>query len=277
MSKIIVMNILADRPIAYHPDIARVAGGIKAGIFLSQLLYWSDKGKRLDGYIWKTQEDWETETALTRKEQEGARRELKSRGLLDEKLQGIPAKLYYKIDTDQLYTLLNDLYVQTSMSQTGIQDDPKGTNSDAPEGHTNTESTRDEPKENIMAAVLAYENTFGTITYTASAKLNDDIDTYGETAVLNALAIANGKQAHTYGYVEKILKNAANEKESKRAGQNLWVDEVEPYQQHRIAWADLSPIAQKAIRAIGGQSALRDAKIGYELEAIKKQVMSYAQ
>ena len=177
MSKIIVMNILADRPIAYHPDIARVAGGIKAGIFLSQLLYWSDKGKRLDGYIWKTQEDWETETALTRKEQEGARRELKSRGLLDEKLQGIPAKLYYKIDTDQLYTLLNDLYVQTSMSQTGIQDDPKGTNSDAPEGHTNTESTRDEPKENITAAVLAYENTFGTITYAASAKLNDDIDT----------------------------------------------------------------------------------------------------
>lgn len=132
-------------------------------------------------------------------------------------------------------------------------------------------------KEQIGTAVLAYENTYGPITYAASAKLTDDIDTYGETAVLNALAIAKEKQAHTYGYVEKILRNAANEKESKRAGQNLWVDEVEPYQQHRIAWADLSPIAQKAIRAIGGQSALRDAKIGYELEAIKKQVMSYAQ
>ena len=132
-------------------------------------------------------------------------------------------------------------------------------------------------KENIGTAVLAYENTFGTITYAASAKLNDDIDTDGETAVLNALAIAKEKQAHTYGYVEKILRNAAAEKESKRAGQNLWDDEVGQYHFHRKEWADLSPLAQKVIKAVGGQAVVRGVKEGYEFDALKRRVMSYAQ
>lgn len=141
MSKQIVMNLLADRPIAYHPDIARIAGSVKAGIFLSQLLYWSDKGKRGDGYIWKTQEEWEAETALTRYEQEGARRELKKHGLIDEKLQGIPAKLYYKVNTDLLLQMLDAHYSHTSMGKTNILEVDISPNSEGENSQTITEIT----------------------------------------------------------------------------------------------------------------------------------------
>lgn len=105
-----LLNLLSDRPVAYHPDIARIVGGVKAAVFLCQLLYWTGKGKRLDGYIWKIQTEWEKEIALTRYEQEGARKKLKELGILKEKLRGIPAKLHYKVDTDRLLEMIGNFY-----------------------------------------------------------------------------------------------------------------------------------------------------------------------
>ena len=85
-------------PIAYHRVFAAVAGGATAGLLLSQLFYWSDKGSDTDGWIYKTQAGIEDETALTRWEQESARKSLRERGLVEEKKRGLPAKLYYRAD-----------------------------------------------------------------------------------------------------------------------------------------------------------------------------------
>ncbi|MFH1628684.1 MAG: hypothetical protein ABIE47_08170 [Pseudomonadota bacterium] len=38
---------------------------LDAALFLSQLLYWSDKGKSEDGWIYKTYREWQEETCLT--------------------------------------------------------------------------------------------------------------------------------------------------------------------------------------------------------------------
>ncbi|EAA3892828.1 hypothetical protein DOJ11_25145, partial [Salmonella enterica subsp. enterica] len=70
---------LLDRPIAYNPAFAKLkAGKVKAGpvaaVFLSQLVYWHN---RMDGgWMYKTQADIASETALTRDEQETARKRL---------------------------------------------------------------------------------------------------------------------------------------------------------------------------------------------------------
>lgn len=44
------------------------------------------------------------------KEQEHARRKLKSLGILEEERRGIPARLYYNIDIDKFYELYNEWY-----------------------------------------------------------------------------------------------------------------------------------------------------------------------
>jgi len=108
-----VLKLLADRPVAYHPDLARIVGGVKAAVFLSQLLYWSGRGKRNDGYIWKTQDEWEQETGLTRYEQEGARKNLIERDMLEEKRMGWPAKMYYRIDFEALHEAIVAYYEGT--------------------------------------------------------------------------------------------------------------------------------------------------------------------
>ena len=42
--KAAVKALLGNGTIAYHPELARVGGSITAGVFLSQMLYWTDKG-----------------------------------------------------------------------------------------------------------------------------------------------------------------------------------------------------------------------------------------
>jgi hypothetical protein len=94
--------LLTDRPIAYHPMLARAVGSVTGGIFLSQLLYWTPRGHDPDGWIRKTQEEITAETALTRREQETARRDCERAGILTWTLRGIPARLHYRVDISQL-------------------------------------------------------------------------------------------------------------------------------------------------------------------------------
>lgn len=97
-------DILAfsENVIAFRPMFARIAGGVTNGLFLSQLFYWTGKGIRADGWIWKSYAEWEDETCLTRSEIDRARRDLKELGLIEELLRGIPATLHYRLCLERL-------------------------------------------------------------------------------------------------------------------------------------------------------------------------------
>lgn len=90
------------RPIAYHRIFAKIGGSITAGLLLSQLFYWSDKGSGGDGWIYKTQNDIEEETGMSRWEQESARKLLREKGLVEETKRGLPAKLFYRVNISAL-------------------------------------------------------------------------------------------------------------------------------------------------------------------------------
>ncbi|HAU5610514.1 conserved phage C-terminal domain-containing protein [Citrobacter freundii] len=100
---------LLDRPIAYNPAFAKLrVGKVKAGpvaaIFLSQMVYWHN---RMDGgWMYKTQADITSETALTRDEQETARKRLIQLGVLEEDRRGVPATMHYRINPERLEALL---------------------------------------------------------------------------------------------------------------------------------------------------------------------------
>ena len=109
-------KIIKDRPVAYHPDFAKAIGSVQAALFLSQLLYCSDKENN-NGWIYKTQKEFYEETGLSRREQETARKKLKELGILEEKYQGIPRKLYYKVNMDKLAKLMLDYYSANNNAQ----------------------------------------------------------------------------------------------------------------------------------------------------------------
>lgn len=113
----LLLTELGQRPIAFQRSYVRVGGSINAALMLSQAMHWArtDVAIRRGGWFYKTSREWEAETGLTRREQETARKKLKERGLLEEELRGIPAKLYYRVNLDRLAELL--LAVETKIEE----------------------------------------------------------------------------------------------------------------------------------------------------------------
>ena len=116
------MNILPllDRPIAFQRSFIRLGIGVTASLFLSQMTYWTNRSSD-DGWVYKTQEEWEEETGLSRYEQEGARKKLRSINVLMEKRKGVPARLFYKVDNDVLYQLLICANKDAENPHTGVR------------------------------------------------------------------------------------------------------------------------------------------------------------
>jgi hypothetical protein len=97
-------TILVDKPIAFYPSLARLFGGINEALFFQQIAYWSGRGADPE-WIYKTREELEAETCLSRYQQEQARKSLVKLGVLEETKRGLPAKLYYRIIWTRLYEL----------------------------------------------------------------------------------------------------------------------------------------------------------------------------
>ena len=118
------------RVIAYRPNLARLFGGVIAEIFFEQIFYWQDKSDSELG-VYKTQEELEIETGLSRKEQETARKLLREKGVLIETHKRLEHRMYYKIDCEKLDELLaalaNDTNEHSRMPKSDIRECDKVT------------------------------------------------------------------------------------------------------------------------------------------------------
>ena len=142
-----IRALLFDRPIAYHPLLARITGSVNAGVLLSQFLYWTPRTTDPDGWFWKTGDEITDETALTRKEQESARKLLKRSGLVTEVRRGVPARLFYRVDMTRLTCALGEIKSspngETGCDQRGNQDPPRGATKYRRAGESRSESTHE--------------------------------------------------------------------------------------------------------------------------------------
>ena len=96
------LEALLTPPIAFNRIYAEIAESAGGGVFLSQLKYWSGKcnedGENPDLWVYKTAADWNDETMLSRRELDSVRKVLRDKGVIQEKLSGIPAKLFYRLN-----------------------------------------------------------------------------------------------------------------------------------------------------------------------------------
>jgi hypothetical protein len=95
-------NLLMEEVVSFRPDLARVFGGIRNALMLSQALYWTANAaaKKRGGWFYKSAREWEEETAMTRGEQRRARGELAEAGVFNTELRGSPPTTWYRVDLD---------------------------------------------------------------------------------------------------------------------------------------------------------------------------------
>jgi hypothetical protein len=140
--------LLPDRPIAFNRAFVRLGIGVTGALFLSQALYWSKRTKDPEGWFYKTIEDWQEETGLTKEEQLTIKKKLTALGFLEVKKKGVPATNHFKIDQYSLVLCMVklDFYddQSTGIPTTGSSDSQPpvdGNPDDLPITESTTEST----------------------------------------------------------------------------------------------------------------------------------------
>lgn len=135
---------LLDRPIAYHRVFVTLTGSVKAAIMLSQAMYWQKRAKQGDGWWYKTAEEWQEETGLSRHEQDTARKACEK--YLKTDLRDVPARTYWRVDEEVLSADLFAEKRQSSLAESGKLDSRKAANINK-YAETTTENTTDGEKE----------------------------------------------------------------------------------------------------------------------------------
>jgi hypothetical protein len=101
-----VKDMLPNRIVGYSPDLARIVGGATTGLFLSQLLFLSDKGANPEGWVYKSEQEMGKETGLTKREQQTARRKLLSLGVIAIMRGGWKNTYHFKVLWERLYQVI---------------------------------------------------------------------------------------------------------------------------------------------------------------------------
>jgi hypothetical protein len=98
--------MLPNRVVGYSPDLARMVGGATIGLFLSQLLFLSDKGANPDGWVYKSEAEMTQETNLSKREQQTARRKLLALGVIAIMRGGWKNTYHFKVIWEKLYQVI---------------------------------------------------------------------------------------------------------------------------------------------------------------------------
>lgn len=130
-----------DRPIAFHRPFVKLGIGITGALMLSQAIYWSRR-TNASGYFYKTQAEWEEETGMTRRELDTARKKLRDLGILEEKKQGVPCRIFYKINEPNLIAQLR----HSSLAECAKQCSTNAPTCAAQKRQTKTETTQRLPE-----------------------------------------------------------------------------------------------------------------------------------
>jgi hypothetical protein len=116
-----VKDLLPNRTIGYSPDLARAVGGATIGLFLSQLLFLSDKGHNPDGWVYKSEQEMGRETGLTKREQQTARRKLLSLGVITIERRGFKFTYHFKVIWERLYQVIERFQREQNVSTEEIE------------------------------------------------------------------------------------------------------------------------------------------------------------
>lgn len=147
------LQAMLDRPVAYHSAFAKLGAGATGALMLSQAVYWSSRTNDSEGWFYKSQVEWEAETGLTRYEQESARKKLVKLGFMQEKKQGLPCKLYYRVDLEKVQSSLDAENQQTSLGKTSKLACGEPPNQSGENQHAITENTTETTSDSAQAGV----------------------------------------------------------------------------------------------------------------------------
>ena len=192
-------------------------GDIESALLLSQLLYWTGRSTRPDGYIYKTYREWQEEIGLTQHQVSRATNKLKSFGILEtvvKKANGSPT-VHYRVITDMfskwiMQFLVNGLLKNAKSIINKVHN---------PLTEITTEITTIDDDENppeIKKIYLKLKDDFNQDTTTAREMVAEYLEKYGPSDTLKAMNKAIEQNCLKLVYVKAILENGIDTPKEKK-------------------------------------------------------------
>ena len=209
-------------------------GDYNTAIMLNQLIYWSDRSNRTDGFFFKSYKEWESEVYLSQYQVKKSIDKLKKLDLVETKLKksyGVPT-LHYKVDMEEISkwiikkldnrisrNLIND-YEETSYSLT--KNTTKNTTENTThhtENNLNTDNSKPKDKKIndkdpvTKSLSLIQEKYFSQISPIKLESMVTEIEKLGDN-VFDIISIAvdyttsNNKNLN---YLTKVINNWADD------------------------------------------------------------------
>lgn len=242
-----------DRMITIPKIYIELTGEYAAASLLNQIVFWSDKSKRNDGFFYKTYKEWEEELSLSEYQVRRSVEKLEEKGVVETKLKkanGSPT-IHYKLDYEALQQwILKNL---KDRNQRTSSMDTEGNEESLTVDYKHKNTTVDKDHSPAKAAQIPYkeiiehlnEKTGKNISYKSKgnrnlikARWNEDYtledfkkvidnkvaDWFGKDVTFN-----NGKKAETYLHPSTLFRLSNFDKylnqeptEENAATNNVW-------------------------------------------------------
>lgn len=203
-------------------------------VILNQLIYWSDRSSRTDGYFFKSYKEWEEEVFLSQYQVKKSIDKLKKLGLVETKLKksyGSPT-LHYKVDMEEISkwiikkldnrisrNLIND-YEETSYSLT--KNTTKNTTENTTqhtENNLNTDNSKPKDKKIndkdpvTKSLSLIQEKYFSQISPIKLENMVTEIEKLGDNAfeIISIAVDYTTSNNKNLNYLTKVINNWADD------------------------------------------------------------------
>jgi len=129
---------LMKRPVAYHRMFVTITGSVKAALLLSQAMYWQGRvPAEREGWWWKTASEWNEEIGLSRRELETARKKLRELGILEDRQEMLPSRVWYRVNKARLNELMESEIAKTHGYSSVMWKTPSDTKEEEPKPANN--------------------------------------------------------------------------------------------------------------------------------------------
>ena len=196
----VIQSLTGEKNLLTTPrELIKFVGDLHAGIFLGQLIYWTDKGTREDGFIYKSSKEWQEEIYLSDYSIRKARKILVDMGILEVKLKkanGNPT-IHYKLDRE---AFIDRLFKFQQKGDSPLLENQKKESKEKTKGNVKineslTKTTTDITTKTTQISseeekiYLKFKNSTknNQITISQKEKLKEFISTYTAELVLKAI------------------------------------------------------------------------------------------
>lgn len=192
-------------------------GSLDGGIFLQQLIFWSDKSSREDGFFYKTYKEWQEEVCLSEYNVRKHTKKLAEKGFLKtalKKANGSPT-LHYKFDMNrflkELEWFLKNLRIESEKIKNGNLKNCVSSITEEYDRRIPQKTTTTDQLSSSSEIFKFYESEFGPLSNFIAEEIGYMIEDTNEELVLEALKLSVRANKRTIKYAAAITRNWRNE------------------------------------------------------------------